>query len=48
MQQRIEQMNESIDYIEAHLTDEIKVEQLARIATCSVYDYQRIYGALYH
>lgn len=42
--QRIEQMNESIDYIEAHLMEEIKVEQLAKIAACSVYDYQRMFS----
>lgn len=41
---RIDQMNASIDYIESHLTDEIDIEQAARIAACSLYDYQRMFS----
>lgn len=39
----IERLNESILYIEEHLTDEIDYEQLGRIACCSAYHYQRMF-----
>lgn len=41
---RIDQMNASIDYIEAHFTEEINIEQAAKIAACSVHDYQRMFS----
>lgn len=39
----IERLNKSIHYIEDHLTDEIDIGQLARIAYCSTYHYQRMF-----
>lgn len=39
----IERLNESILYIEEHLTDKIDYEQLGRIACCSAYHYQRMF-----
>lgn len=39
----IERLNESIRYIEEHLTDEIDYEELGRIACCSSYHYQRMF-----
>lgn len=39
----IERLNESLLYIEEHLTDEIDYEQLGRIACCSAYHYQRMF-----
>ena len=39
----IERLNKSIHYIEDHLTDEIDIGQLARIACCSTYHYQRMF-----
>lgn len=39
----VERLNESIHYIEEHLTDEIDYEQLGRISCCSVYHYQRMF-----
>ena len=39
----IERLNESLLYIEEHLTDEIDYEQLRRIACCSAYHYQRMF-----
>lgn len=41
---RIEQMNASIDYIENHITEEIEVKQAAKIAACSIFDYQRMFS----
>lgn len=38
----IDRLNETMDYIEAHLTEEISYEELARRACCSVYHYQRM------
>lgn len=37
-------LNETIRYIEAHLTDEISYEQLGKIACCSAYHYQRMFA----
>ena len=37
----VEKLNQSMNYIEEHLTDEIDYEQLGRIACCSAYHYQR-------
>ncbi len=39
----VERLNQSINYIEEHLTDEIDYEQLGRIACCSAYHYQRMF-----
>lgn len=40
----IERMNSAVDYIEAHLTDEIDHAEAARIACCSTYHFQRMFG----
>ncbi len=39
----VERLNESMRYIEEHLTDEIDHEQLGRIACCSAYHFQRMF-----
>lgn len=39
----IERLNQSMDYIEQHLTDEIDYGQLGRIACCSAYHFQRMF-----
>lgn len=39
----VERLNQSVNYIEEHLTDEIDYEQLGRIACCSAYHYQRMF-----
>ena len=39
----VERLNESIRYIEEHLTDEISYERLGQIACCSAYHYQRMF-----
>ena len=39
----IERLNQSMNYIEEHLTGEIDYEQLGRIACCSTYHYQRMF-----
>lgn len=39
----VEGLNQSVRYIEEHLTDEIDYEQLGRIACCSAYHYQRMF-----
>lgn len=39
----VERLNQSIMYIEEHLTSEIRYEQLARIACCSTYHFQRMF-----
>jgi len=39
----VERLNQSMDYIEEHLTDEIDYGQLGRIACCSAYHYQRMF-----
>ena len=39
----IERLNQSINYIEEHLTDEIDYEQLGKITCCSSYHYQRMF-----
>ena len=40
----IERFNEAIRYIEEHLTEEIDYEQVARLACCSSYHFQRIFA----
>ena len=39
----VERLNQSMQYIEEHLTGEPDYEQLARIACCSTYHYQRMF-----
>ncbi len=39
----VERLNQSMQYIEEHLTGEIDMEQLGRIACCSSYHYQRMF-----
>lgn len=39
----VDRLNQSMNYIEEHLTDEIDYEQLGRIACCSTYHYQRMF-----
>ena len=40
----IDRLNQSLQYIEEHLTDEIDYAQLGRIACCSAYHYQRMFA----
>lgn len=40
----IDRLNEAIDYIEAHLTEEVNYEQLGKIACCSSYHFQRMFA----
>ena len=42
----IERLNTAISYIEEHLVDKIEYEELARIACCSSYHFQRMFGYL--
>lgn len=42
----IERLNQSLDYVEEHLTDEISYERLGQIACCSAYHYQRMFTYL--
>ncbi len=39
----VERLNQSVNYIEEHLTEEMDYEQLGRIACCSSYHYQRMF-----
>lgn len=40
----LERMNRAIDYIETNLTTEIKLEEAARMACCSSYQFQRMFS----
>lgn len=40
----VEHLNQAIDYIEAHITEEIGYEQLGRVACCSAYHFQRMFA----
>ena len=40
----ISQLNDTIQYIERHLSDEIDYEKLAKIACCSSFHYQRMFA----
>ncbi len=40
----IERLNRAISYIEAHITEEPDYEQLAKIACCSTYHFQRMFN----
>ena len=37
------QMNEALDYIESHLTDEIDLDEIGRITACPAGLFQRIF-----
>lgn len=40
----IKRLNNAIDYIEEHLTEEIDFESVARVALCSSYHFQRMFS----
>lgn len=40
----IDRLNDAIEYIEAHLTNEIDYERLGQIACCSSYHFQRMFA----
>jgi AraC family transcriptional regulator len=42
----IERLNEAINYMEEHMTEEIDYEQVAKIACCSSYHFQRMFAYL--
>lgn len=42
--QWLERWNEAMEYLEGHLTKELDREQLARIACCSEYHFQRMFS----
>lgn len=39
----VERLNQSMNYIEEHLTDEIDYDELGKIACCSAYHFQRMF-----
>ena len=39
----IERLNKAINYIENHISEEIEYEQVAKIALCSTYHFQRMF-----
>lgn len=41
-----EQIQTTIDYIEEHLSEEVKIENLAKLASLSQFYYQRLFGRL--
>lgn len=40
----IERLNKAINYIEEHITEEIDYEQVAKVACCSTYHFQRMFA----
>lgn len=40
----LNRMNRAIEYVETHLSEEIDYEQVARIACCSTYHFQRMFS----
>ena len=42
----VDGLNRTIAYMEEHLTDEIDCGELARLACCSVYHYQRMFACM--
>ncbi|GGA42101.1 AraC family transcriptional regulator [Paenibacillus physcomitrellae] len=40
----MERINSAIDYVEAHITEEIDFQQVARRAYCSAYHFQRMFS----
>ncbi|HWQ43818.1 MAG TPA: AraC family transcriptional regulator, partial [Desulfosporosinus sp.] len=41
-----EQIQITVDYIEEHLAEEIKIENLAKLAALSQFYYQRLFSRL--
>lgn len=39
----VERLNKTIDYIEEHLESDISYDELAKIACCSSFHYQRMF-----
>ena len=46
MADRIKGIQEALDYIESHLTEELEISRIARAACLSDFHFQRIFGAL--
>ena len=42
----IEKMNMAITYIETHLTEELNTEDIAKVAGCSIYHFQRMFACM--
>ena len=40
----MKRLNQAVSYIEEHLTEEIDYEELAKIACCSTYHFQRMFS----
>ena len=40
----LERLNQSMDYLEEHLDDEIDFDEMARIACCSTFHFQRMFS----
>ena len=40
----LDRLNAAMDYLEAHLADEIAYERAAQIACCSTYHFQRMFS----
>ena len=40
----INRLNEAMQYIETHISEKIELEELARIACCSEYHFQRMFS----
>lgn len=40
----LKQMNDAIDYVEAHIMEDIDMKKVAEKACCSVYNFQRIFS----
>lgn len=39
----LERMNSAMDYIESNMTDHISIDDIAKIACCSTYHFQRMF-----
>lgn len=42
----IQHLNATVDYIEEHLTEDLSYEQIAQVACCSTYHFQRMFAYL--
>lgn len=40
----IERLNHAVNFIEEHITEELDYEQISRVACCSAYHFQRMFG----
>ena len=40
----LDHFNDSIEYVEAHLTGTIDLDRIAQLAQCSTYHYQRMFS----